>query len=61
MRFLVENVPAQTYFTAFNEEFQKNFTCVSFAEPPKFGRRFLLLSGGVVLQRSLFNAISATQ
>ena len=39
--------------------FSKNFTCVSFAEPPKFGRRFLLLSGGDPLQGSLFSTISA--
>ena len=39
--------------------FSKNFTCVSFAEPPKFGRRFLLLSGGAPLQGSLFSTISA--
>ena len=32
---------------------------MSFAEPAKYGRHFLLLSGGGVLQISLSNAISA--
>ena len=41
--------------------FSKIFTCVSFAEPPKFGRRFLLLSGGDPLQVSIFSTISASQ
>ena len=32
---------------------------MSFAEPPKFGRRFLLLSSGGLLHLSLFSTISA--
>ena len=60
--FLVENIPGvklilQLLMTL-NRIFKKFYLCF-FAEPPKFGPRFLLLSGSGVLQMSLFNAISA--